>query len=95
MNAVLKYVITVESDVPPTITLGQTIGGAVVKEMKEVDFELVPASYLAKRYNLSSTTIREKLASINQGTAGKALYNPKAAHTLLTKKSRMGRPRAN
>lgn len=90
-----QYTITVESDAPPQITLGQTIGGAVVKEMKEVDFELVPASYLAKRYNLSSATIREKLASINQGTAGKALYNPKVAHTLLTTKSRIGRPRAN
>jgi len=41
------------------------------------------------------TTIREKLVSINQGTQGKALYNPKLAHDLLTTKVKVGRPRAN
>ena len=75
--------------------LGRTIGGATVKELKEVEVELVSASYLAQKYNLSVTTIREKLVSINQGTQGKALYNPKLAHDLLTTKVKVGRPRAN
>jgi len=91
----LKYIITVESDTPPQVMLGQNIGGGIVKELKEVEVELVPASHLAKIYNLSVNTIRDKLVSINQGTNGKSLYNPKLAHTLLTQKIRKGRPRAN
>jgi hypothetical protein len=91
----LKYIITVESDTPPQVMLGQNIGGGIVKELKEVEVELVPASHLAKIYNLSVNTIRDKLASINQGTNGKSLYNPKLAHALLTQKTRKGRPRAN
>jgi len=90
-----RYTIIVEAERPPQIMLGQTIGGATVKELKEVEVELVSASYLAQKYNLSVTTIREKLVSINQGTQGKALYNPKLAHDLLTTKVKVGRPRAN
>ena len=90
-----RYTITVEAERPTQIMLGQTIGGATVKELKEVDVELVSASHLAQKYNLSVTTIREKLAPINQGTQGKALYNPRLAHDLLTVKVKRGRPRAN
>ncbi|MBU3846577.1 MAG: DNA-binding protein [Candidatus Acinetobacter avistercoris] len=90
-----KYTITVESDTPPQVVLGQNIGGGIVKEMKEVEIDLVSATYLAQRYNLSKTTIRERLASINQGTKGKALYNPRLAHDLLTSRNKRGRPRAN
>lgn len=91
-----RYIITVEADRPPQIMLGQDIGGgATVKELKEVDIELVSATHLAHRYNLSVTTIRDKLVSINQGTQGKALYNPRLAHDLLTANVRKGRPRAN
>lgn len=95
MGALQKYVIIVESNTPPHVVLGQDIGGGIVKELKEVDVELVSASHLAQRYNLSVTTIRDKLVSINQGTQGKALYNPRLAHDLLTTKVRRGRPRAN
>lgn len=90
-----RYTIIVEADVPPKITLGQDIFGAVVKELKEVDIELVSASQLAQKYNLSVTTIRDKLASINQGTGGKHLYNPRLAHEMLTQRVKKGRPRAN
>ena len=89
------YLIKVEADNPPQIMLGQNIGGGIVKELKEVEVELVSASHLAQKYNLSVTTIREKLAPINQGTQGKALYNPRLAHSLLTSKNKRGRPRAN
>ncbi|MDM1758181.1 MULTISPECIES: DNA-binding protein [Acinetobacter] len=95
MGALKKYVVTFESTTPPQIVLGQNIGGAVVKELKEVEIKLVSAAQLAKIYNLSVNTIRDKLASINQGTAGKFLYNPTHAHTLLTQKTKRGRPRAN
>ena len=91
----MKCMVILECDVPPQIVLGQNIGGGIVKELKEVEVELVPASHLAKIYNLSVNTIRNKLASINQGTNGKSLYNPKLAHTLLTQKTRKGRPRVN
>ena len=57
--------------------------------------KLVSASQLAEIYNISTTTIREHLVSINQGTQGKALYNPHLAHNLLTTKNKRGRPRAN
>ena len=90
-----KYTITVESDTPPQIMLGQDIGGAIVKELKEIDVGLVTAAHLAKIYNISVTSVREKLIAINQGTEGKCLYNPKLAHSLLTQKIRKGRPRAN
>lgn len=91
----LKYTITVESDAPPRVMLGQDIGGGIVKELKEIEVELVSASQLAEKYSLSVSTIRVKLVSINQGTGGKSLYNPRLAHTLLTQKNKRGRPRAN
>lgn len=89
------YLIKVEADTPPQIMLGQNIGGGIVKELKEVEVELVSASQLAEKYNLSATTIRDRLVSINQGTQGKALYNPRLARDLLTTKNKRGRPRAN
>lgn len=92
---VFKYAVILESDTPPSIMLGQNIGGGIVKELKEVAQELVTASQLAALYNLSVDTIRNKLVSINQGTVGKGLYNPRLAHDLLTQKSKRGRPRAN
>lgn len=90
-----KYTITIESDTPPQIMLGQNIGGGIVKELKQVEVDLVSAAHLAQKYNLSTTTIRERLVSINQGTQGKALYNPRLAHDVLTSKNKRGRPRAN
>lgn len=89
------YLIKVEADTPLQIVLGQNIGGGIVKELKEVEVELVSATHLAQKYNLSTTTIRDRLVSINQGTQGKALYNPRLAHDLLTAKHKRGRPRAN
>ena len=95
MMGVLKYTITIESDTPPQVMLGQNIGGGIVKELKEVEVELVSAAKLAEKYDLSVSTIRAKLISINQGTGGKSLYNPTKAHILLTQKNKKGRPRVN
>ena len=92
---ILKYAIIIEADTPPHILLGQNLGGGIVKELKEIDVKLVPASQLAKIYNLSVDLIRDRLVSINQGTKGKALYNSRLAHELLTTKNKRGRPRAN
>lgn len=90
-----RYAVLLESDTPPQIMLGQNICGGIVKELKEVDVGLVGATHLARIYNLSVTSVREKLISINQGSEGKCLYNPKLAHTMLTTKVKKGRPRAN
>ncbi|MEN8313152.1 DNA-binding protein [Acinetobacter baumannii] len=92
-----KYIITVESDIPPQILLGQNLGGAIVTKLEQEKLELVSAAELAKVYNLSVTTIREKLVSINQGTEGKHMYDPERARQILTKKdaNKRGRKRAN
>ncbi|MQZ31085.1 DNA-binding protein [Acinetobacter haemolyticus] len=92
-----KYTITVESDAPPQILLGQNLGGAIVTKLEQEKQELVSAAELAKTYNLSVSTIREKLISINQGTGGKHMYNPELAHQILTKNesNKRGRKRAN
>ena len=53
MMGVFKYTITVESDAPPQVVLGQNIGDGIIKELKEVDIELFSASKLAEKYNMS------------------------------------------
>ncbi|ONN50386.1 HTH domain protein [Acinetobacter genomosp. 33YU] len=91
-----KYIITVESDIPPQILLGQNLGGAIVTKLEQEKLELVSAADLAIKYNLSVDTIRRKLVAINQGTEGKALYNPIQADSLLKDRTkRVGRKRAN
>lgn len=92
----LRYLITVESDTPPQILLGQNVGGAIVTELKQEKLELVSASELALKYNLSVDTIRRKLATINLGTDGKHMYNPIQADLLLKDRpKKIGRNRKN
>lgn len=92
----MKYTIIIESSSPPNITLGQNIGGGKVVELKQNQVELVTASYLAEKHNLSVDTIRRKLEHINQGTTGKSLYNPVVASEILKELERKkGRKRAN
>lgn len=90
------YSLTLESDEPLQISVGQKIHGATVKELKALDQKLVSASDLAEKYSVSVDTIRRKLASINQGTSGKFLYNPVLADTLFkeSSKTKRGRKRA-
>ncbi|MEO9300499.1 DNA-binding protein [Acinetobacter pittii] len=94
---IMQFSITLEGDAPPHILLGQNLGGAIVTKLEQVKRELVSAAELAKTYNLSVTTIREKLISINQGTGGKHMYDPERAHQILTnnKVNKRGRKRAN
>ncbi|MFX5602749.1 DNA-binding protein, partial [Acinetobacter baumannii] len=58
---IMQFSITLEGDTPPQILLGQNLGGAIVTKLEQVKQELVSAAELAKLYNLSVTTIREKL----------------------------------
>ena len=93
----LKYTITVESDTPPQILLGQNLGGAIVTKLEQEKQELISAAELAKLYNLSISTVRAKLIAINQGTSGKHMYNPELARQILTRNetNKRGRKRAN
>jgi hypothetical protein len=92
-----KYTITVESDTPPQILLGQNLGGAIVTKLEQEKQELISAAELAKLYNLSISTVRAKLIAINQGTSGKHMYNPELARQILTRNetNKRGRKRAN
>ena len=92
-----KYTITVESDTPPKILLGQNLGGAIVTKLEQEKQELISAAELAKLYNLSISTVRAKLIAINQGTSGKHMYNPELARQILTRNetNKRGRKRAN
>lgn len=94
---IMQFSITVEGDTPPQILLGQNLGGAIVTKLEKVKQELVSAAELAKLYNLSVPTIRERLMQINQGTEGKHMYNPELARQILTTKetNKRGRKRAN
>ena len=46
------FAVTLESDTPPQISVGQKIGGATVKELKALDQKLVSASELAEKYSI-------------------------------------------
>lgn len=92
----VEYVITLEADRPPEILLGQTLFGGKVTALNLGKRKLVSASELAEKYGLSSTTVRTKLATINQGTCGKHLYDPELADVMLQKSKRLrGRQRKN
>ena len=97
MMGVLRYSYTVESDTPPTLYLGDKIGDATIVGMKIEPVELVSNAWLAERYSISVDSVRRKCAAINQGTTGKALYNPKLADAILKNevKSKRGTRRKN
>lgn len=98
MNAVMKYVIEVESDTPPTVLLGQNLFGGRVTALKIEDVpKLVSVAWLVERYGLSKTTIIKKLEGHNQGTDGKHLYDAKTAMVVLSNapKSKRGAKRVN
>lgn len=89
-----KYIITVESETPPQIMLGERIAGALVVELKQ-DNALATTAQLASYYSVSTKTIREKLAHINEGTSGKALYNIHKAAEIMRTAHKKGRKRIN
>lgn len=98
MNAIMKYVIEVESDTPPTVLLGQNLFGGKVTALKIEDVpKLVSVTWLVERYGLSKTTLIKKLEGHNQGTEGKHLYDAKTAMAVLSNsaKSKRGAKRVN
>jgi hypothetical protein len=95
---VLKFTITVESNVPPQLTLGQSVFGGKITalEMEKIP-TLVSVSWLVEKYGMAKTTIIKKLEGYNQGTDGKHLYDSKTAMVILSQpqKSKRGPKRIN
>ncbi|WP_151676080.1 HTH domain-containing protein [Acinetobacter soli] len=85
-----RVMIIVETNTPLQVMLGQNIGGGIVRELKQVADELLSATQLAEKYNISVQTVRRKLENFNQGTSGKYLYNANVAHEILSNKSKRG-----
>jgi len=93
-----KYIITVESELPPRICLGDSIYGATVIALEKEQYpDLVDLAWLTKRFPLSRHTLSEKLELFNLGGEGKKLYDPNVVIPFLKTnfKSRVGRPRKN
>lgn len=93
-----KYIITVESETPPRICLGDTIYGATVISLEVEQYpDLVDLAWLAKRFRMSRDAISAKIDSFNVGSPRKKLYDPNIVIPLLkiNIKNRRGRPRIN
>lgn len=93
-----KYIITVESDTPPQICLGDKIHGATVVALETEQYpDLVDLAWLTKRFSMSRQTLQRKLELFNLGSLGKNLYDPNIVIPFLkmNMKNRRGRPRKN
>ena len=93
-----KYIITVESELPPRICLGDSIYGATVIALEKEQYpDLVDLAWLTKRFPMSRETLSQKLELFNVGSTGKKLYDPNIVVPFLKTnlKSRIGRPRKN
>lgn len=93
-----KYIITVESDTPPKICLGDIIHGATVVALETEQYpDLVDLTWLTKRFPMSRETLSQKLELFNVGSSGKKLYDPNVVIPFLKMdmKNRKGRPRKN
>lgn len=57
-----KYIITVESETPPRICLGDSIYGATVIALEKEQYpDLVDLAWLTKRFPLSRSVLSQKL----------------------------------
>lgn len=93
-----KYIITVESETPPRICLGDSIYGATVIALEKEQYpDLVDLAWLTKRFPLSRSVLSQKLELFNLGSEGKKLYDPNVVIPFLKTdlKRRVGRPRKN
>lgn len=75
-----KYIITVESDTPPQIWLGDKIHGATVVALETEQYpDLVDLTWLTKRFPMSRDTLSRQLELFNISSTGKKLYDPNIA----------------
>ena len=72
-----KYIITVESDTPPKICLGDKIYGATVIALETEQYpDLVDLAWLTKRFPVSRDTLSRQLELFNIGRTGKKHNDP-------------------
>lgn len=93
-----KYIITVESDTPHQICLGDKIHGATVVTMTIEQYpDLVDLAWLTKRFPISRDILSRKLELFNIGSTGKNLYDPSIVIPFLktNMNSKRGRKRIN
>ena len=93
-----KYIITIESESPPKICLGDSIHGATVIALEIEQYpDLVDLAWLTKRFPMSRDTLSRQLELFNIGSTGKNLYEPNIVIPFLkmNMKNRRGRPRKN
>lgn len=93
-----KYIITLESDSPPRICLGDKIYGATVIALETEQYpDLVDLAWLTKRFPMSREALSQKLELFNVGSTGKKFYDPNIVIPFLKMniKNRRGRPRKN
>jgi len=93
-----KYIITVESETPPKICLGDLIYGSTVVALEREQYpDLVDLAWLTKRFPLSRETLSHKLELFNVGGNSKKLYDPNVVIPFLKTDltCRIGRPRKN
>ena len=93
-----KYIITVESDSPPPICVGDKIYGATVVALETEQYpDLVDLTWLTKRFPVSRDTLSRQLELFNIGSTGKKLYDPNIVVPFLKNKieHKHGRKRKN
>lgn len=93
-----KYIITIESESPPKICLGDSIHGATVIALEIEQYpDLVDLAWLTKHFPMSRETLSQKLELFNVGSSGKKLYDPNVVIPFLKMdmNNRKGRPRKN
>lgn len=93
-----KYIITVESDTPPQICLGDKIHGATVIALETEQYpDLVNLAWLIKSFPMSRDTLSRQLELFNIGSTGKKLYDPNIVVPFLKNKieHKPGRKRKN
>lgn len=93
-----KNIITVESETPPQICLGDSLYGTTVISLEIEQYpDLVDLAWLTKRFPMSRQTLAAKLEILNLVGPRKKLYDPNVVIPFLKMdmKNRIGRPRIN
>lgn len=93
-----KYIITVESESPPKICLGDSIYGTTVIGLEREQYpDLVDLAWLAKRFQMSRASISAKINCFNVGGPRKQLFDPNVVIPILKTNltNRRGRKRIN
>jgi hypothetical protein len=79
-----KYIVTLESEKPLNLCLGDQLGNGVIIELKKEELpKRITVAWLSEKFNLSKKTIIEKVGIYNKGDENKHLYDPKEVLPIL------------